>query len=84
MPKQPDVQALNAMGLRTTGALIRACQTPDGRHKVAAETGLNEALLEKLAELTDWNKNGPLIDLLDQTVEPAGLNVIKSPDDLKD
>ncbi len=84
MPKFADVQALNALGLKTTGALIRACRTPEGRSRIVRETGLSEDLLESLAEMTDWKQNGPLIDLLDQTLRPAGYRTVKDDGDFED
>ncbi len=68
---------LAAVGISTTGALLKSCCTAKGRKKVAEDSGVSESLLLKWANLSDLMRVSGIGKQFSELLEAAGVDTVK-------
>lgn len=68
---------LEAAGLTTTGALLKACADPKGRKATAQKTGLSEAQILKWANMADLMRVKGVGEEYSELLEAAGVDTVK-------
>jgi predicted flap endonuclease-1-like 5' DNA nuclease len=68
---------LEQAGLKTTGALLKACADPKGRKTMAEKTGFSESLLLKWANMADLMRISGVGEEYSELLEAAGVDTVK-------
>lgn len=68
---------LSAAGIKTTGALLKACATPAGRRMTAEKTGISETRLLEWANLADLMRISGIGKQFSELLEAAGVDTVK-------
>jgi len=64
-------------GIRTTEALLKACETPAGREELAAKTGIGHKLILEWANLADLMRIKGVGEEYADLLEEAGADTVK-------
>ena len=68
---------LEAAGLTTTGALLKACTDPTGRKATAQKTGFSESQLLKWTNMADLMRIKGVGEEYSELLEAAGVDTVK-------
>jgi len=68
---------LKAAGVRTTGALLKRSATPKGRKELAAETGIDDSVILKWANMADLMRIKGVGEEYSELLEAAGVDTVK-------
>ncbi|MFC0217464.1 putative flap endonuclease-1-like 5' DNA nuclease [Pseudochelatococcus lubricantis] len=72
-----DAQALKVAGIATTDALLERAHDPKGRRELAAETGIDEALILRWANIADLLRIHGVGKEYSDLLEAAGVDTVK-------
>ncbi len=70
-------QKLEAVGIKTTEDLLKACATPAGRKKIAEETGISSKLILKWTNHADLFRIKGVAGQFAELLEAAGVDTVK-------
>ena len=70
-------EKLGAVGIRTTGALLKRAATAKGRKALAEETGIEEARILKWANMADLMRIKGVAEEYSELLEAAGVDTVK-------
>lgn len=68
---------LNAVGVRSTGRLLERAKDPKGRSQLAADSGIDETLILKWANMSDLMRVKGIGEEYSELLEVAGVDTIK-------
>jgi predicted flap endonuclease-1-like 5' DNA nuclease len=68
---------LNAIGITTTGALLKAGTTPKGRKELAEKSGITETLILEWVNLADLMRVKGVGEEYSDLLEEAGVDTVK-------
>ena len=68
---------LKAVGISTTGALLKRAADPKGRKALAQESGVDEARLLKWANMADLMRIKGVAEEYSELLEAAGVDTVK-------
>ncbi|MDH3580805.1 MAG: DUF4332 domain-containing protein [Hyphomicrobiales bacterium] len=68
---------LKAVGVRTTGTLLKRAASPKGRKALAQETGINEKTILKWANMSDLMRIKGVGEEYSELLEAAGVDTVK-------
>lgn len=68
---------LNAVGVRSTGRLLERAKDPKGRGQLAADSGIDETLILKWANMSDLMRVKGIGEEYSELLEVAGVDTIK-------
>ena len=70
-------EKLQAVGIKTTEDLLKACATPSGRKKIAEETGISGKLILKWTNHADLFRIKGVAGQFAELLEAAGVDTVK-------
>ncbi len=70
-------EKLEAVGIKTTEDLLKACATPAGRKKIAEETGISSKLILKWTNHADLFRIKGVGGQFAELLEAAGVDTVK-------
>ncbi len=70
-------EKLQAVGIKTTEDLLKACATPAGRKKIAEETGISGKLILKWTNHADLFRIKGVAGQFAELLEAAGVDTVK-------
>lgn len=70
-------QRLDDAGIKTTGALLKACCDPKGRKAMAEKTGFSEQQLLKWTNMADLMRVSGVGEEYSELLEAAGVDTVK-------
>lgn len=68
---------MKVAGVRTTGALLKRTASPKGRKELAQETGINERMILKWANMSDLMRIKGVGEEYSELLEAAGVDTVK-------
>ena len=74
---QVYAKKLQAVGIKTTGTLLKRAADPKGRKALAAESGVDEARILKWANMADLMRIKGVAEEYSELLEAAGVDTVK-------
>ena len=70
-------EKLKAVGIRTTGKLLDRAKDPKGRKQLAEDSGIDETLILKWANMADLMRIKGVAEEYSELLEAAGVDTVK-------